>query len=267
MPQSSLGDSMPLRRIIEHFREQNWIAVWLDVIIVFLGVFIGLQADNWNDTRVARSQARTYYARLIEDLRAEESTRIAMIAYYQRTKEHGEFALRALQKSDGSMGEKFLIDIYQSTQITNYRTQRSTYDELLSGSIANAIPDVTIRSKLANFYVALEGSEIAQQRRTPFRDNLRGHMPHAIQTKVREDCGDRYSVQSDFTVRLTLPERCDLGLDPLVISEAVSALSSYTELEKDLTRHLADIEAKLVSLEAGLSPTRELAEQLQEIGQ
>jgi hypothetical protein len=256
---------MPLRRIIEHVRDQNWFAVWLDLIIVFLGVFIGLQADNWNDERIAKSEAKTYYVKLIEDLRAEESTRLAQIAYYQRTKQHGEAALRALQQADRSLGEKFLIDIYQATQMWNYRTQRSTYDELLSGSIANAIPDATVRRQLANYYLSLESSEMAQQERTPFRSNLRAHMPHVVQSRVRENCGDRIDFLNDNIVQLTLPESCNLALDPLVKSEAVNALSSYVELEKDLTRHLADLEMKLVSLESYLSPTRQIVEHLEEI--
>ena len=36
-----LGGSMLLRRISRHVNEQNWIAVCLDVAIVFVGVFIG----------------------------------------------------------------------------------------------------------------------------------------------------------------------------------------------------------------------------------
>jgi len=258
---------MLVRRISIHVKEQNWFAVWLDVAIVFVGVFIGLQADNWNETRITKAEAKTYYARLIEDLRAEESTRLGQIAYYQRTKQHGEAALRALQLADKSLGEQFLIDLYQATQMWNYKTQRTTYDELLSGSIANAIPDAAVRQQLANYYVALESSQLAQLERTPFRDNLRGHMPHAVQSRVRKNCGDRFTFQNNYIMQLELPESCDLALDPLVVSEAVDALGSYANLEMDLTRHLADLEMKLVSLESYLSPTRELVEHLEKISQ
>lgn len=42
---------MILRRVIEHFRKQEWTAVFLDFVIVVLGVFIGLQVNNWNEAR------------------------------------------------------------------------------------------------------------------------------------------------------------------------------------------------------------------------
>jgi hypothetical protein len=34
---------MLLRRVIEHVREQNWLAVFIDFLIVVVGVFIGIQ--------------------------------------------------------------------------------------------------------------------------------------------------------------------------------------------------------------------------------
>lgn len=42
---------MLLRRITQHIKEQNWIAVCLDLIIVVFGVFLGIQFANWNDQR------------------------------------------------------------------------------------------------------------------------------------------------------------------------------------------------------------------------
>ena len=42
---------MLLRRVIEHVRAQNWTAVALDLVIVVVGVFIGLQVQEWNNAR------------------------------------------------------------------------------------------------------------------------------------------------------------------------------------------------------------------------
>jgi hypothetical protein len=39
---------MLLRRITQHFKEQNWFAIGIDFFIVVIGVFIGLQVSNWN---------------------------------------------------------------------------------------------------------------------------------------------------------------------------------------------------------------------------
>ena len=40
-----------IRRIREHVAHHNWFAVAIDLAIVVIGVFLGTQASNWNQTR------------------------------------------------------------------------------------------------------------------------------------------------------------------------------------------------------------------------
>lgn len=46
---------MILRRVIAHVRKQEWTAIWIDLIIVVVGVFIGIQVANWNEARADRA--------------------------------------------------------------------------------------------------------------------------------------------------------------------------------------------------------------------
>jgi len=257
---------MQFLRMSRHFKEQNWFAIWLELCIVFLAVFIGLQADNWNQERIAKKTAKTYYLRLIEDMSAEESTRLARITYYRQALKHGKRALLALKQSDNDLDQQFLIDVYQATQLWNYTPQRATYDELLSIGIANAIPDSEIRSLLANLYVGLENSKAIQQEITPLRNNLRSHMPYAVQSEIFKQCGDFISVLENGVVVVTLPEICDLTLDPTLTTDAVTALRSYTDMERDLTRRLGELEGKLLNLGNYIQPTRDMAKRLAELG-
>lgn len=45
---------MILRRVIAHFRNQEWTAIALDFVIVVVGVFVGIQVSNWNEERKTR---------------------------------------------------------------------------------------------------------------------------------------------------------------------------------------------------------------------
>ncbi len=47
---------MILRRVIAHFRKQEWTAIALDFLIVVVGVFVGLQVNNWNTERQAAEE-------------------------------------------------------------------------------------------------------------------------------------------------------------------------------------------------------------------
>ncbi len=59
---------MILRRTTEHVKTQNWFAVGIDLLIVVIGVFIGIQVSNWNDSRKDESDARLFLMRLHEDI-------------------------------------------------------------------------------------------------------------------------------------------------------------------------------------------------------
>jgi hypothetical protein len=42
---------MILQRISDAFRRQDWFTVTVETLIVVLGVFLGLQINNWNTGR------------------------------------------------------------------------------------------------------------------------------------------------------------------------------------------------------------------------
>ena len=63
---------MILRRVIAHFRKQEWTAIFLDFVIVVVGVFVGMQVNNWNETRQDRADERLFMSRLHDDLRHGE---------------------------------------------------------------------------------------------------------------------------------------------------------------------------------------------------
>ena len=63
---------MLLRSITKHVKDQNWFAVFLDFFIVVVGVFIGIQVNDWNGQRVEQSLEKEYLNRLEGNL--EESS-------------------------------------------------------------------------------------------------------------------------------------------------------------------------------------------------
>jgi hypothetical protein len=56
---------MILRRITGHVKTQNWFAVGIEFVIVVVGVFVGLQAQDWSTERAERSTERASIERLI----------------------------------------------------------------------------------------------------------------------------------------------------------------------------------------------------------
>ena len=59
---------MILKRVVEHMKQQQWSAVVIELTIVVLGVFIGLQVNNWNDARRDRMREQAYLEGIAVDL-------------------------------------------------------------------------------------------------------------------------------------------------------------------------------------------------------
>jgi hypothetical protein len=62
---------MIFRRIKAHVEKENWFAVGIDFVIVVIGVFIGIQVANWNDTRSDREREAQYLENLADDIGEE----------------------------------------------------------------------------------------------------------------------------------------------------------------------------------------------------
>ena len=65
---------MILRRLKAHVEKENWFAVFLDFCIVVLGVFIGLQVANWNETRANDRREKQVLQEILDDLREDAVT-------------------------------------------------------------------------------------------------------------------------------------------------------------------------------------------------
>lgn len=84
---------MLLRRVTQHVGDQNWFAVIIDFAIVVVGVFIGIQVANWNDTRVNRQLEVETLAAILTDLQADETSLQRAIALADVSIQAGNYAL------------------------------------------------------------------------------------------------------------------------------------------------------------------------------
>lgn len=254
---------MIIKRIAEGIRNQDWFVVFIEVLIVVVGIFIGLQVDEWNEASKRKTISKEYYKRIIQDLQSNDISRLASVDYLKRTKQHAISAFNSLKNSPETLDSQFIIDLYQASQIWPYNTQRATYDELLSGNVAKMIPDVNLRLKLSNYYLKMDAGKSFLIGRTAYRVNIRGYIPHELQSFVRENCGDIFST-SDYDV-VTLKNICVLKIDPETISNAIRDILTYSDLKKDLTYQIVDHQSRIDVLEGYIPPIQPLVKYLEEL--
>jgi hypothetical protein len=65
---------MLLRRISAHIRGENWFAVVLDLMVVIVGLFLGLQIDTWWEGQKEARIESTYLQEIREDFELNKSS-------------------------------------------------------------------------------------------------------------------------------------------------------------------------------------------------
>lgn len=254
---------MAIRRFREHVADQNWFAVGIDVAIVVVGVFLGLQANNWNATRIEQAAVRDYRAEVIENLRANELSIGDQLEYYRRVSGHAIAALQVLEAPGSAMDEQFLVDAYQATQVRQRFLAHTAYDEMKSAGLGRMIAGPDTRARLTSYYAQLPQINESTLSVTAYRDRLRRAMPHTVQHRMRERCGDIIRVFPGGVVGSALPERCVLGLAQAEVKRAAVRIRATPELDQDLTRRLADLDQRVRALELLRSRARDLRRHLE----
>ena len=226
----------------------NWFAVAVDLGIVVAGVFLGLQANNWNEARIERTAAAEYRRQIIDDLKTNEGDIAGRQAYYRQVRLHALAALGAIEASSPERGEPFLIDAYQASQVWLRPLNRTGYDEMVGAGLSSDIGDRRTRSRLTAYYTQIRQFDITALNMTSYRERLRRTMPYRVQNAINRACGDQVATLSGGVQTARLPETCSLDLEPRLAQLALARVDA-ADLGEDLTRHIADIDQKLAGFE------------------
>ena len=238
------------RRVIENLKKQQWTAVGIELVIVILGVFIGLQVSNWNQERVSARQAANFAERLKADLREEDWAYQLQIAYNREVLANADRAANALEGTTTMSDEALLVSAYRASQYKQRLRRRSTYDELISTGTIGLIRDATLRDTAMRVYnVPTIDNVVREGMQSRYREAFRMSLPNEVQRAVAKNCGDRYVKTGDYTAILgSIDYPCTCGLAEQTIRDAAKALRSNPNVLPLLRLRIADIETRLVDL-------------------
>ena len=241
---------MILRRVVEHLRRQHWAAIAIDLLIVVLGVFIGMQVSNWNQQRVTERQAAAFTEHLKADLREEDWRYQFLVAYNGEVLANANRAVDALDGTSTLPDEDLLVSAYRATQYKQGLRRRSTYDELISTGTIGLIRDQTLRDTAMRLYNVQTFENMVQEgMRSRFREAFRMSLPNDVQRALAKNCGDRYIRPGDYaSIHGILDYPCRTDLPERVIAESAATLRSNPDLVPLLRLRIADIETRLVDL-------------------
>lgn len=241
---------MILRRIIEHVKNQHWTAVWIDLAIVILGVFIGTQVSNWNADWETSKKAAIFSERLKADIRLEAWGYEGLIEYYKDVSANADRTLAAMAGETKLTDEQFVISAYRATQYKYNDRYRATYDEMISTGTIGLIADQKLRETAIIVFTSPLFQELSLDgQKSEYREVFRKAVSKDVQRELQNKCGDRYVELLDYQGMIkSLDYPCKLDIPQEKISAAAKALRSDENFVPSLQLRFADVETALGNL-------------------
>ncbi|PHR54023.1 MAG: hypothetical protein COA47_16160 [Robiginitomaculum sp.] len=144
---------MILRRVIKHFRNQEWTAIFLDFLIVVVGVFVGLQVQNWNEAQGEASKEVAYLASLKSDFSQVIAQLEGDSARYLEIADEMTFLLeQSRMKTPDASIEKLNAAAANLITMVGTPIVADTYTNLTGSGDLSIIKSQAIKNKLASFY-------------------------------------------------------------------------------------------------------------------
>jgi len=236
---------MILRRLTANLRVQNWTAIAIEFLIVVVGVFVGIQASNWNQARISRADTQHLLMRIEPEIDQIIDFAANTRDYYATSRRFAETAFAGWNGDPKVSDNEFVIAAYQASQIHGLGQSQSWAAVFGADQLRN-VDDDRLRIPLARLMAFdvenLNSTAVASR----YREDVRMVIPDSVQQAIRRSCGDQL-IPGD-TTQLMLPHRCPLQLDPATAKRVAADLRAHPELARELRVHLAGVASFLNSL-------------------
>lgn len=151
---------MILRKIAEALRAQSWLTVILEVLIVVVGIFIGLQADSWNESRIDRAKERAYLYRLEGDVGRDTELLSQSIRESRQWLDGIVFAWRTIE--DPTLLDESPCQFVAGIQSASFSffpvLHDHTFAEIVSSGHLSLVRSPELKDELSRYYTEHESA-------------------------------------------------------------------------------------------------------------
>lgn len=227
-------------------RELNWFAIAIDFLILVAGVFLGIQAANWNDSRKERVEERRYYAQILDDLRADQRTlqdALERAAKFDLAAENTLQAMRSGIPPTSTPG-RFAVDIHYAGWLYIPRPSRRTYDELISTGNLGLLQNDSAKAAIADYYSSFDDlrqwDDLLRSQQDRYWEATAGVLPRPVLRDAMRIREPNLSANEADRILTVLRERD--GADDMLVSMAV-----YQERVRRDSEKLGDMGRVLIA--------------------
>lgn len=149
---------MIFRRLPEAIKGQNWSTAVLEILIVVIGIFIGLQANDWNSARLDRSLEMRYLERIQTDLQSDLGVFDRSAGIANRRMRQVELLLDSIADPEiaASHPNQFIEAVEKAGWDSYRRITTGAYSELVNMGRTTLIRSVVLRGTLAEYYARID---------------------------------------------------------------------------------------------------------------
>ncbi len=149
---------MILRRVIAHFRKQEWTAIALDFLIVVCGILIALQITEWNEARRERALERNYLERIASELGQSIVAMEDSIVTAEEREKLGRFLMKSVQEPDIVRAEpgRFVFAVLTGGYTYAPEIRAHTFEEIKSAGDLGIFRDKALLFDIGEFYTRVQ---------------------------------------------------------------------------------------------------------------
>jgi hypothetical protein len=212
-------------------KKHHWTGVFIELAIVVVGVFIGLQVNNWNQARADARLGQDYVKRLTRDLREDLTGLRAEVAYYSAVLESVQRTDELLRAADPDP-RALVVNAYRATEISYNAPVRATWDQIVSSGHLGLLPAGAVESGLSQYYAFDNAQDIYRMGfNSAYRQTVRRIIPITMQIAIRAGCSDVRDKLGNIT---GFARNCDLDVGPADLKDVALALRSDPAVLADL---------------------------------
>lgn len=243
---------MILRRLVTALRKQSWLTVVVELVVLVVGIFLGLQVDSWNEARKDRVLEQQYVASLKADFQADIEELDNAIALAKSRALLGRLLISTIDKGrvEGDPNE-FIWALFSSYLLNFPSYTRATINDLLSTGNLQLLQDSNLKAAVAEYYTDIEYRE---QWKTNWREMqiaLEHTMPHLLDFDVVEAGFLRYRGRPDW---ITEEFQFDSSVAEQVLLRIIEhpqakwQIENMTRVQDTIYRNLTQIKERAVAL-------------------
>ena len=253
---------MLLRRLTNNLKEQNWTAIVIEFVLLVVGVFLGIQVANWNETRNERLREQGFLDQLRDEIAGNVETIEAQMRYQEAVISGGRRGLEFIA-ADGDCQtgcEGLLIDFFHASQFWGTPYARAKYDENRRLGFPS---DPVTRAAVDSFYFYIDGWDAVTASAPAFRERVRGYFRPEAADRLWRDCW-----RSPVSHLEELHRDCEDALKDLdsagMLAEIRADPLIRTELNFWLGQNIFASHAFPLSLDYARSATKAISEALED---